>query len=70
MLRKLDILGQLESLVAEACDCSFLFWSRGLVPLFLADCRRRWQQTHQLSFLMAALRYHVTIATYLACMCV
>jgi len=56
LLRKLDILGRLERLVGEACDCSFLFWSRGLVPLFLADCRGRWKETHQLHFLMAALR--------------
>lgn len=56
LLRKLGMLGRLEALVGEACGCSFLFFSRGLVPLFFADCRGRWQETHQLHFLMAALR--------------
>jgi hypothetical protein len=40
----------MERLISEACDTSFLFWSRGLVPLILADCRGRWQETHQLHF--------------------
>jgi WASH complex subunit 7 len=43
-LRKLELLGSLEPLVAAATDCSFLLSSRGLLPLFLARMRIQWKQ--------------------------
>ncbi|EKX45132.1 hypothetical protein GUITHDRAFT_139069, partial [Guillardia theta CCMP2712] len=54
-LRKLEILGSLQEMVGEATDCSFLLWSRGLLPLFLADLRSNWKDVNQIHGLMAAM---------------
>ncbi len=54
-LKKLEMLGTLSRSIARSCDCSFLLWSRGLLPLFLAELRTTWRDPHQLHLLMAAV---------------
>eukprot|EP00286_Rhodomonas_abbreviata_P028524 CAMPEP_0181299654 /NCGR_PEP_ID=MMETSP1101-20121128/6465_1 /TAXON_ID=46948 /ORGANISM="Rhodomonas abbreviata, Strain Caron Lab Isolate" /LENGTH=1130 /DNA_ID=CAMNT_0023404825 /DNA_START=156 /DNA_END=3545 /DNA_ORIENTATION=+ len=54
-LKKLEMLGTLSHAISRSCDCSFLLWSRGLLPLFLEQIRGQWREPHQLHLLMAAV---------------
>mmetsp|Transcript_11124 Transcript_11124/g.26766 ORF Transcript_11124/g.26766 Transcript_11124/m.26766 type:complete len:1150 (-) Transcript_11124:108-3557(-) len=54
-LKKLEMLGSVARSLSRACDCSFLLWSRGLLPLFLTELRANWRDPHQLHLLMAAV---------------
>jgi len=54
-LRKLELLADLDSAVAEVCDGSFLLFSRGLLPFWLRSVTVRWQEPEKLRLLLAAL---------------
>eukprot|EP01094_Clydonella_sp_ATCC50884_P012957 TRINITY_DN2324_c0_g1_i2.p1 TRINITY_DN2324_c0_g1~~TRINITY_DN2324_c0_g1_i2.p1 ORF type:complete len:1145 (+),score=548.34 TRINITY_DN2324_c0_g1_i2:58-3435(+) len=55
-VRRLDLICSLQRSVDEACDCSFFYWSRPMVPYYFRDVFENPQQAQKLHYMFAALR--------------
>jgi WASH complex subunit 7 len=55
-LWKLKIVASLGPMVRRACDTSFLYWSRELIPLFLGDIYANPIEAHRLQYVVSFLR--------------
>ncbi|XP_052261533.1 WASH complex subunit 4-like isoform X2 [Dreissena polymorpha] len=55
-MRKLDIIADLREKVRSACDCSFVYWHRVVIPIYLADMFETVTDTHRLHYMVGALR--------------
>jgi len=55
-LRKLDIISDLRARVRSACDCSFIYWHRVVIPIYLVDLREHVTDTHRIHYMFSALR--------------
>jgi WASH complex subunit 7 len=55
-LKKLERVCELQSLVREACDCSFLFWSREMVEPYFEDMYQHPIHSQRLHYMLAGLR--------------
>ncbi len=56
LLWKLKMVSGLGPAVRRACDTSFLYWSRELIPLFLEDIYANPSEAHRLQYVLAFLR--------------
>lgn len=55
-VRKLDIISSLEVALKFACNCSFFYWSRVLLPLYFKDVFENPETGQRLPYMFAALR--------------
>ena len=55
-VRKLDLICDLEDAINEACDCSFFFWSRAMVPHYFKDIFENPDQAQKLQYMFGAFR--------------
>eukprot|EP00795_Rhopilema_esculentum_P002023 gene2023-17584_t len=56
LLRKLEILVDLRIHIRNACDCSFLYWHRVIMPVYLTDLFDNAIDVHRLHYIFVALR--------------
>ncbi|XP_041350230.1 WASH complex subunit 4-like isoform X3 [Gigantopelta aegis] len=55
-LRKLDIICDLRQKLRGACDCSFFYWHRVIMPIYLTDLCENVTDTHRIHYMIGALR--------------
>jgi len=55
-LTYLDSICDVQDQLANACDSSFIYWSRNLLPNYFAYIYQHPQQAHRLHYIFAALR--------------
>ncbi|XP_055882277.1 WASH complex subunit 4-like isoform X2 [Biomphalaria glabrata] len=55
-LRRLDLISELQVKIKEACDCSFIYWHRVVLPLYLDDLCDNVTDTHRVHYMFTALR--------------
>ncbi|XP_052780074.1 WASH complex subunit 4-like isoform X2 [Mya arenaria] len=55
-LRRLDLIADLREKVHRACDCSFVYWHRVVIPIYLTDMFETVTDTHRLHYMVGALR--------------
>jgi len=56
MLKKLDILLDLQLHIRKSCDCSFLYWHRVILPVYLTDLFENANDVCRLNYIFGALR--------------
>jgi len=55
-VRRLDLICDLEENIARACDCSFFYWSRVMVPTYFQDIFNNPEKSQRLQYMFAAFR--------------
>lgn len=56
VMKKLDIICDLWEKLTNACDCSFLYWHKIMIPIYLTDLFDNAVDVHRIHYLIAALR--------------
>ncbi|XP_067134049.1 WASH complex subunit 4 isoform X3 [Centruroides vittatus] len=56
VMKNLDIISDLWEKLKDACDCSFLYWQRFLIPIYITDLFDNAVDAHRIHYLIAALR--------------
>lgn len=54
--RRLDLICNLQQSIDDACDCSFFYWSRVMVPPYFKDIFEHPQQASKLHYMFAVFR--------------
>lgn len=55
-LRKLDAVCDMQSRLSAACDCSFLYWHRVVLPIYFESLYSSKTDLHRLGYMLYALR--------------
>nr|KAG5706407.1 hypothetical protein BaRGS_033168 [Batillaria attramentaria] len=55
-LKKLDLVCTFREKIRGACDCSFIYWHRVIIPLYLDDMCENVTDTHRVQYMFGALR--------------
>ncbi|ESO99519.1 hypothetical protein LOTGIDRAFT_113446 [Lottia gigantea] len=55
-LRKLDAICEFREKVRQACDCSFIYWHRVILPLYLTDLCDNVTDTHRIHYMFTAIK--------------
>ncbi|XP_057296069.1 WASH complex subunit 4-like isoform X2 [Hydractinia symbiolongicarpus] len=56
LLKNLDIILDLKGWLRGACDCSFLYWHKVILPVYLKDVYESCVDTHRIHYMFGALR--------------
>ncbi|XP_021927247.1 WASH complex subunit 4 isoform X2 [Zootermopsis nevadensis] len=56
LLHKLDMMCDIQEKVASACDCSFFYWHRVILPTYFANLYESKVDLHRLAYMFCALR--------------
>jgi WASH complex subunit 7 len=62
-LRRLDLICDLQDSIKEACDCSFLFWSKEMIPPYFSYIYQHPAQAQRLHYILAATRDIIPLFT-------
>ncbi|KAF4526331.1 hypothetical protein B566_EDAN012258 [Ephemera danica] len=55
ILRKLDMICDLQSQLTNACNCSFLYWHRVIIPIYFAHLFESRTELHCVKYICAAV---------------
>ncbi|XP_066997257.2 WASH complex subunit 4 isoform X3 [Anabrus simplex] len=55
-LSKLNVVCDLQEKLATACDCSFLYWHRVILPIYFSNVYESKADMHHISYMLCALR--------------
>ncbi|KAK2158033.1 hypothetical protein LSH36_178g02040 [Paralvinella palmiformis] len=55
-LKKLDVISEMSEKLHKACDCSFMYWHRVILPIYLTDLFENAVDVHKLHYMFGALR--------------
>ncbi|TSM52349.1 WASH complex subunit 4 [Bagarius yarrelli] len=64
VLKKLDLISELEERVKMQCDCSFLYWHRAVFPIYLDDVYDTAVDAARIHYMFSALRDCVPTMLY------
>uniref|UniRef100_A0A8C5N788 WASH complex subunit 4 n=1 Tax=Gouania willdenowi TaxID=441366 RepID=A0A8C5N788_GOUWI len=56
VLKKLDLISELSERVKLKCDCSFLYWHRAVIPIYLDDVYDNAVDAARIHYMFSALR--------------
>ncbi|XP_053377942.1 WASH complex subunit 4-like isoform X3 [Mercenaria mercenaria] len=54
--RRLDIIADLREKVRRSCDCSFLYFHRVIIPIYLTEMFESVTDTHRIHYIVGALK--------------
>ncbi|XP_061187838.1 WASH complex subunit 4-like isoform X2 [Saccostrea echinata] len=55
-LKKMEVICDLREKVRQACDCTFFYWHRVILPNYLTDMCENVTDTHRIHYMFGALR--------------
>jgi len=56
IMKKLDVILTLQGKLREICDCSFLYWHKVILPVYIQDLYEQRIDVHRLNYMFGALR--------------
>ncbi|XP_069694005.1 WASH complex subunit 4 isoform X2 [Periplaneta americana] len=56
LLRKLDMICDIQENLASACNCSFFYWHRVILPIYFSNLYENKTDLHRLVYMFCALR--------------
>ncbi|KAK7791494.1 hypothetical protein R5R35_008848 [Gryllus longicercus] len=56
LLRKLNVICDIQEKLADACDCSFLYWHRVVLPIYLSHVYESKSDVQNILYMFCALR--------------
>ncbi|CAM9441528.1 WASH complex subunit 4 isoform X1 [Lampetra fluviatilis] len=65
VMKKLDLISDLRERLHSLCDCSFLYWHRSVIPIYLDDVFDGASDSSRMHYMFAALRDCVPPMTYI-----